>query len=207
MERAGKRNAIESRAGARMKQRFEINDYPWGRPHDAPESYAEIEFKDECISVYMHSKEHDILRTVTKDNGPVYRDSCMEFFFSPCPDESSAYYNFEVNPLGTLYTGFSHDGTRASSAPIDHENKIFISACVDDAENEWSIEYEIPYEFIRLRAPGFDPAGQNYITGNFYKCADDKAVPHYAVWNHIDTAFVPEPDFHVQRYFGKIEIL
>ena len=190
-----------------MKQMFEINDFPWGRPADAPVSYAEIEFTDGCISVSMYAKERDIRCTVTDENGPVYRDSCMEFFFSPCPQKSPAYYNFEINPFGTLYTGYSPDGTRAASAPIDHSGKIPVHALSDEKNGKWSVRFDIPYEFIRLRTPEFDPERQNYITGNFYKCADDKSVPHYAVWNHIDASDVPEPDFHVQRYFGKIEII
>lgn len=37
------------------------------------------------------------------DNGPVWTDSCAEFFFRP--EGSDSYYNFECNCIGTLLVG------------------------------------------------------------------------------------------------------
>ncbi|MFR1517628.1 MAG: carbohydrate-binding family 9-like protein [Clostridia bacterium] len=190
-------------------QRFEIDNFPWGRPPVYPESSAEIEFLKDGISVFMYSKEKKPRCTVVLPNGPVYQDSCLEFFFCPRPEQSCAYYNFEVNPLGTLYAGYSPDGTRESSAPIDPAEaaaSVAVTADLDPKQELWSVRFTVPYDFIRRRTPEFGNGGQDHITGNFYKCAELSAYPHYAVWNPIDSNIITKPDFHVVKYFGKIEI-
>ena len=162
-----------------MKQFFDINVFPWGRADVA--CTAELEFGRDGISVCMTAEESDILATVTEQNGEVYKDSCLEFFFSPCPEESRAYFNFEANPLGTLYTGFSAGGTRASSEPVEHEGVIDTRPHIDRQNGKWSVSYDIPYDFIKKYAPGFNENDLKYITGNFYKCADSKKTPHYGL--------------------------
>ena len=89
-----------------------INDFPWGRPEVYPTACAHISFIQEGIFVHLYAEEQFIRATVTEDNGPVYMDSCLEFFFCPMPGASDSYFNFEVNPLGALYVGFSSKGTR-----------------------------------------------------------------------------------------------
>ena len=74
-------------------------------------------------------------------------------------------------------------------------------------ERKWCAEYKIPYVFIRKFAPDFKGIRQKRITGNFYKCGDNTLFPHYAVWKHIDTDVVKEPDFHRVEFFGDIDIL
>ena len=73
---------------------YKIDDFPWGRPDGSPESHAEIEFLEEGIFTILRSNEGNPRCTVTMTNGPVYQDSCMEFFFCPCPEQSIAYCNF-----------------------------------------------------------------------------------------------------------------
>ena len=187
---------------------YYINDFPWGRPNKFPYSQAQLEFLPECISVRLTSVEENIRATVDYDNGPVYKDSCLEFFFCPCPDTSEAYMNFEINPLGSLYVGFSHDGKRSSSAAVDFcMYKELMDIKVVREERKWCAEYKIPYVFIRKFAPDFKGIRQKRITGNFYKCGDNTLFPHYAVWKHIDTDVVKEPDFHRVEFFGDIDIL
>ncbi len=192
-----------------MGQIYHIDVFPWGRPAGSPESQAELSFLKDELSVCLLAKERNPRCTVTELNGPVYRDSCLEFFFCPCPEKSPAYYNFELNAYGTLYVGFSPDGTRATSAPVDpfeYTGRIPTAAQIDSEQGFWNVRFRIPYDFIRARTPGFLQSGQRYLTGNFYKCGDDTENPHYAVWNPIDSNVITKPDFHVIKYFGKIEI-
>ena len=188
---------------------YKIDDFPWGRPDGSPESHAEIEFLEEGIFTILRSNEGNPRCTVTMTNGPVYQDSCMEFFFCPCPEQSIAYYKFELNALGTLYVGFSPDGTRKMSSAVDPAEligKISVHSHIDRENCFWNVSFLIPYDFIRRRMPDFKGKKQKYITGNFYKCGDYTENPHYAVWNHIDSNIITKPDFHVAKYFGKIEL-
>jgi hypothetical protein len=42
--------------------------------------------------------ENSVIATYTQPNDPVSRDSCVEFFFSPEPEGSAHYVNFESTP-------------------------------------------------------------------------------------------------------------
>lgn len=183
-----------------------INDFPWGRPEVYPTACAHISFIQEGIFVHLYAEEQFIRATVTEDNGPVYMDSCLEFFFCPMPGVSDSYFNFEVNPLGALYVGFSSKGTREDSKPIDYsEFKEIIGVKVNRKENSWDVSYKVPYKLIQIYMPEFAKAEHGCISANFYKCGDETKYPHFAVWNHIDPQVVTKPDFHVVKYFKIIK--
>lgn len=183
-----------------------INDFPWGRPEVYPTACANISFIQEGIFVHLYAEEQFIRATVTEDNGPVYKDSCLEFFFCPMPGVSDSYFNFEVNPLGALYVGFSSKGTREDSKPIDYsEFKEIIGVKVNRKENSWDVSYKVPYKLIQRYMPEFAKAEHGCISANFYKCGDETKYPHFAVWNHIDPQVVTKPDFHVVKYFKIIK--
>ena len=192
-----------------MKRIYPIDIFPWGRPEVYPESQAELEFLDDGIFVCLSAKEKNPRCSVTFPGGEVYRDSCMEFFFCPCPERNPGYFNFETNALGMLYVGFSPDGTRRMSAPIapaEYTGRIPTDARIDRSGGSWSVRFTISYDFIRSRVPEFNEKRQKHITGNFYKCGDCTEYPHYAVWHPIDSNIITKPDFHVAKYFGIIEI-
>lgn len=182
---------------------FYINNYPWGRPEICPVSFATLNLCDDGILVHLFADEENIRATVTEDNGPVCQDSCLEFFFSPCPAISNAYFNFEINPLGTLYVGFSADGTRKSSKSIDFSKykKLFNINVIRD-NFHWEASYKVPYILIKNYFSDFCSLENSAIKCNFYKCGDKTLYPHYATWNNINSDVVKAPDFHVVDYFG-----
>ncbi len=185
---------------------FQINTFPWGKPQVAPVSTAEIVKLDDKFQVKMCSYEKNIKATISTDNGEVYKDSCLEFFFSPMPD-SRAYFNFEINPLGALYIGFSPTGNRIDSKPVDfsdYKSMIMPGAMLDYDNDFWEVSFNVPYCFIKNYFPEFNPDNTSYIKGNFYKCGDETIYPHFAVWSNIDTTKVTKPNFHVAEYFRKI---
>lgn len=185
-----------------------INTFPWGKPKNAPESFGEILFHDDRFEVHMCSYEKDIRATVKEDNGDVYEDSCLEFFFSPCPNESDAYFNFEINPLGTLYVGFSQTGKKEDSKPVNYsiyKSEIKPYAYIDYNKSYWECSFFVPHDFIRLYCPSFYKNNQKFIKGNFYKCGDKTNCPHYAVWAEINIQKIDKPNFHVVDFFKKME--
>lgn len=55
---------------------------------------------------------------------------------------------------------------------------------------------------IPFRLMGVDPSAlPEKIFGNFCKCADETAYPHYLTWNPID---LPQPNYHCPEFFGEI---
>ena len=189
-----------------------INILPWGGNYK-PLTLAAISYDDSGFNVYMKSYEPTIRFEGTLRNDPVHLDSCMEFFFSPVED-SKAYLNFEINPLGTLYTGYSFSGLRKDSKPVckDLSREYFNikSMTKEDAENYnknksedkyWDISFSVPFDYIKKMFPDF--ILPETLKANFYKCGDLTENEHYVVWNNIE---LPSPDFHRPEFFGTLEL-
>ena len=93
-----------------------LDTMPWGGDYK-PLTLAAVSYSDSGINVYMRSYEKNIRFEGINRNDPVHLDSCLEFFFSPEKDNLS-YLNFEINPVGSLYTGYSKTGLRKDSGPV-----------------------------------------------------------------------------------------
>lgn len=165
---------------------------------------ADLSYDNEYLYVTLRSVENEsnIICGQHMRNGPVCRDSCMEFFFAPVPGDNR-YFNFEMNSMGVLYTGFSPNGKRSGTGPVwdDKDIGIFgISAEITDSY--WQISYRIPFSLMKELLPETEvPAKGTVWRANCYKCADDAAKPHYLTWNPVGT---PAPDYHVPEFFGEI---
>jgi len=173
---------------------------PWGGNYK-PETYAVLSRNTNGINVIMRCYEKKIRAEVTKRNDFVCTDSCMEFFFAPMPTKSLAYFNFEVNPKGVMYIGYSEKGTREGSNPINAPDNDYFDMKALIKDDFWQISYHIPYELIKKFIPSFDENKCDYITGNFYKCGDLTQEPHYLVWNNIENS---KPDYHLPAFFGRM---
>ena len=74
----------------------------------------------------------------------------------------------------------------------------------DRSDEKWSVEVFFSLDALArifgeiLLAPGV------ILYGNFYKCGDGTAVPHYGMWSPVGTA---EPDFHRPEYFGELAVV
>ena len=142
----------------------------------------------------------------------------MEFFFAPMGPEKLAYFNFELNPKGVAYIGFSSDGTRAGSrqAAKELEDAYFDIQGMSEAEARnynqvnkdndrayWELSYSVPYALIKTHVPEFDPETPNKkISANFYKCGDLTDNIHYGSWNPLTSE---KPDFHRPEDFGILQ--
>lgn len=179
---------------------IEIDQYSWDCPY-RPKTIAKLRIEEDGLLVHMKSYEKAIRHEMTQRNSPVHTDSCMEFFFNAEPNLSASYMNFEINPMGVMYIGYSKLGGRQDTSPIDAPDNSYFKMEAKIKEESWELTYQIPFEFIKKYFPSFDIKETKYILGNFYKCADLSPSPHYGTWNKVETK---EPDFHQPRYFGKI---
>lgn len=143
------------------------------------------------------------LRAVNyKNNSSVHQDSCVEFFV--CPNCKLPYYNFEFNCIGTVHAACRHD--RNTGTPLSDEQleqiKRYPSCGTKPFEElegmfSWNLLVAIPLSLLGIKYEGKPVA----MKGNFYKCADLTASPHFLSWAPIST---PEPDFHRPEFFGDI---
>ncbi len=174
----------------------------WETTYD-PETTARLAFAPEDgFTLRMRCRERDPRRTYTQFFDPVYKDSCMEFFVS---FGTGVYMNIEMNANGAVLCAVGagrEDRTPLSEiVPLVSPASPFeISATV--REDAWEVEAKIPTSLVEA-VFGIDravlTAGYRF-RGNFMKCGDETASPHYLLWAPVDT---PEPDFHRPEFFGE----
>lgn len=165
----------------------------------APETCFKLLRGPEGLSVWMHSAERE-LRAVEEENGAVYCDSCMEFFYKPSPWDTR-YLNFEVNPKGVMHLGIGD--SRFHRVMLWQREAMNIQTEVTDCG--WTVKYYIPDSLIREWYPDLETLSRGnrsrVARANFYKCGNLTKHPHHAAWSAIDTEMV---DFHIPDFFGQL---
>ena len=126
----------------------------------------------------------------------VCEDSCLEFFLAPLPGDRR-YFNFELNPLGTLYLGFGAERPTRVRQIVKDPEMFYIRPFTTD--RGWGVSFEIPLPFLRLYMPEASFSGT--MNANFYKCGDKTVTPHYLAWSPLRC---PQPDFHRRDDFGTL---
>lgn len=177
----------------------EVN-WPEAYPY-APECLVRLARGDNGLAISFEVTGLDLRATALEDNGRSWEDSCCEFFISPGGDE---YCNIEITCIGSVLIGRgSGRNGRILLAPEDVAKVRRWSSLEKRAYDEqggtfsWSITALIPYSVI-----GFDPDNlPKEAKGNFYKCGDLTAHPHFVTWNPIKT---DTPDFHRPEFFGTL---
>ena len=174
----------------------ELTHTGWLEP--APiRAWAKLCHDGENLCVRMEAEEENIRATLTGLLDQVCNDSCLEFFLAPRA-EDERYFNFEFNPLGTLYLGFG--GARATRVrQIVKKPEELFEPKPFRTEMGWGIEYRIPAEFIARYFPGYTLGEE--CACNFYKCGDETEYVHYLSWNPMTSE---TPDYHRRWDFGTL---
>ena len=186
----------------RSIERHEVGYLNWNEYPYAPQVGFHLAFSDKVIALLWEVKEDHVRAVSLEDNGPVWEDSCVEFFVSD-PD-SPAYFNFEMNCIGTMLASRKMSRYDAGHFGPDkmHLIRNFGSLAhetidIQGKDQEWWRVVLIPFSVI-----GLDEAPAS-LRCNFYKCGDNCAQTHYLSWAPIDT---PAPDFHRPDFFGEVTL-
>lgn len=200
----------ESSIGADIWERIPaaaIETTPWDENGYRPKSEARAFYTEKAFHVQLKSFEKEIKAVYRNMNDDVYKDSCLEFFLNPNPEGDTGYMNFEINPVGALLLGLGRERNGRKLLNVDFRGIFDIKTSVNEENLKnytgpfWSVEFTIPYEFIRgIYGPLEFESGWK-MKGNFYKCGDETVYPHYLCWNNILRS---DPDFHVPEYFGTL---
>lgn len=182
----------------------DVNVYNWGGSY-RPETNAVLCYvKDRGFAVRLFCREKDPLATHTEPNSRVYEDSCLEFFANFRPDlKGSGYVNFEGNTNGAMlcfYGSSREDGERTSilGLGLPHPKpEVFRT------DGGWGWRLLIPLDFIRAIYGSAEYRAGSLIRGNFFKCGDKTAAPHYGSYTKIES---PYPNFHRPEYFADMII-
>lgn len=140
---------------------------------------------------------------------PVFKDSCVEFFFSPAPGVAEGYFNLEVNCCGVaLFEFHPGKGKEAIRIPETVFREIGIACHLHgkiDPEIAspltWSLAVMLPIDILSNFRPVVWPEPGLAWRANFHKCADLSSHPHWLTWAKID---FPTPRFHLPEFFGTL---
>lgn len=173
------------------------SDYPY-----APRVTFRFAHSEEALTV-MFEVEEEHLRAVTlDDNGPVWEDSCVEFFVKNPVGEG--YFNFEINCVGTALAAKRKARNDAQMftpeqlacvrrfGSLPHE----VIDSVGEAQRWWLVEV-IPFSVLGLES------APERLAANFYKCGDGCRKVHFLSWSPIA---LPEPNFHCPDFFGEVAL-
>jgi hypothetical protein len=187
-----------------------LSNFMGNKPDHFPDTRTKLAWDDSAIYVIFRVDDKYVRALHNKHQDPVYKDSCVEFFFIPGEDTDNGYFNLEMNCGGTML--FHHQSApRSGSVNISDEDihKIAVASTLPSIvdpeisqDTVWVVEYRIPFAVLRKYHDFTDPEEGTRWRANFYKCADDSSHPHWLTWSPVEN---PVPDFHMPRYFGFIE--
>lgn len=180
----------------------EINVYNWGGEY-RPYAQGKLCYvKEKGFVVELMCKENNPRATYTEQNSPVCRDSCLEFFANFAPEkEGTGYVNFEGNANGALLCCYGKNVMERQT--VAEMGIAHPKAEVFKTETEWGYRVFIPLSLIeKIYGKKTFRAG-DHITGNFFKCGDDTAQPHFGSYTKID---YPHPSFHQPTFFADMVI-
>lgn len=177
----------------------------WEKYSYRPDVSCQIAYNETELFLQYQVNEQSVKAEVTKNNGRVWTDSCVEFFLSP--ERNSEYYNLEMNCIGTALLGFRKNGedavhaTEEQIATIRRISSLGSSPFAERKQpTKWQITLAIPWK-VFFKHELSQVMGKK-MRGNFYKCGDELNVPHFISWTKINT---PNPSFHVPEFFGGLE--
>lgn len=183
--------------------RNRIETVPWPGYSYKPYVSFVIAYTDESILLKYYIHEKSIRGLHAMANTPVHQDSCIEFFISFDADE--AYYNLELNCIGTCLFGYGKHKTGRKLIEENIINKIRRQVIINHPAYDhvnWELLAVIPKEaFVYHNIT--DLKGRQCRV-NFYKCGDDLPEPHFLAWKNITAA---TPDFHLPEFFGNMHFV
>ncbi|HQO36922.1 MAG TPA: carbohydrate-binding family 9-like protein, partial [bacterium] len=160
---------------------------------------ARILYTDEAIYFSYYCEDNLITSKMTKRDDNIFNEEVVEVFFSPT-GELSTYYEFEVNPLGTLLDLTVKNNFKivetASGRTVDYSpgcDTDFAWNCKgiqwavwqhkeDDKLVGWSVELAIPFAGIERQIPA---SGEIWRI-NLYRIDRNESDPkldEYSAWS------------------------
>ena len=180
----------------------EIGCVNWAEFTYKPAASFRMAYSDKAIAILFEVSEDHVRAAAMENNGPVWQDSCVEFFVMG-PD-GEHYTNFEMNCAGTMLAArrtSRHDPaqfTPEQFAKVRRITSLPHEPMDSRAEGQswWAMEV-IPFESFGYSEK---PAS---LRANLYKCGDKCDQPHFLSWSPIG---LPNPDFHCPKFFGEIRL-
>jgi len=178
---------------------LEIKTYKWSNNSYRPKVEVFLCHNNEALAVKFIIFETEPRAKIIHDNGPVYKDSCVEFFFQPFP-EDLRYINFEINPNGAMIMSVRKERAQKTELVQHYKHSLDLQTKIES--DRWTASLNIPFDVIgEIFQAEFVPQLGDYSLGNFYKCGDETEFPHFGMWNEISGEVT---NYHRIDCFGKL---
>jgi hypothetical protein len=154
------------------------------------------------LLVRWECEDPDIWCSMRERDMPLYEEEVVEVFIAPGEGDPHHYFEFEVNPDGTLWDGeiLSPNLSREGMVSREEWNSQTLdwSAWRDDRYGRWGGEMSIPLD--ELAPEGIPPVWRL----NVYRIERPQAgKAEFSAW--APTMKTPA-DFHVPRMFGRLRL-
>ncbi|QDU72305.1 carbohydrate-binding family 9-like protein [Mucisphaera calidilacus] len=168
-------------------------------------------YDDEHLYIRFDVEDRYVIAVNTASNSPVYRDSCVEFFFQV---RENHYINIEMNAIGAMLVGQGQEDS-GRKHEIDPEliarirRWTSLEGPIEEEIEEpvvWHGAIALPFALVEeLEGPLGErrPAEGVSWRCNFYKCADRSSHPHWGMWSPIGEKL----SFHQPKYFGHLKFV
>lgn len=184
-----------------------LDYYMGAEPEHQPRVQAKIAYDDQYLHLIWKVEDRYVLARRTKNQQEVWRDSCVEFFFTPGGDpQERGYFNLETNCIGVKLFGIHTTGRDGEKLTEEQFATILIASSLKgpiDPEiaepTTWTLEYKIPLSLLEKYTTIERPKPGVTWRANFYKIGDDTSRPHYLTWSPVTNA---RPAFHMPKFFG-----
>lgn len=187
-----------------VAERATLDIYPWYEKGNKQATTASVLYDEEALYFLFRARDRYSSAEPRELNGGVCFDSCVEFFASPFPEESDAYFNLEVNCCGALHLSWGDGMGPRTFIDAAGAAQVTIITSLDGPtkepqsdDSEWRVFVRLPLKVLE------GMAGRGFSTThdwkcNFYRCGGS-IDPQYACWNLIDCE---RPNFHKPEFFG-----
>lgn len=184
-----------------------IDKYPWDKSGYRPRTEVKLCVADASFKLFFRAYEQKLRAEVLSMNGPTHTDSCVEFFLRPKSCDPR-YINFEINPLGVVFSGLGENRGNRVTIDMTNTHRLFHirTSVTKEALKSynggcWTVEYSVPFEFLEACFGKLDFKSGEELAGNFYKCGDKAEQPHFGCWSEVVSEL---PDFHRPESFGRL---
>lgn len=189
-----------------------IDQFPWFRGGLKQLTYVKVARTRDAVHLKVKAIDRHSSAHVLEVNGSVYKDSCFEFFVTPKDGLGSAYLNFEINCIGTLYLAYNN-GAVVRTATQEQIKQVRIQTSLPYGKSKevgefdwwWEMDVSIPFSLIDELYPHGESKSSSDTKcwyGNFYRCGGDED-DQYATWSPVGGM---TPNFHQPMFFGKLEM-
>jgi hypothetical protein len=158
--------------------------------------------RDLCVR--FDGKDQGVVATYTNHDDPLWKEDVFEVFLAPGAEAPTAYYEFEVNPLGALFDALidSPNKGRAGMRIGTEWDCPGFAARVTRRDARWSASLTIPLDpLLRGKAPRMDA-----WRANFYRIdrgTTEAEADEFSSWSPT----LRDPaEFHVPDRFGVLRI-